>query len=123
MTQNSTILIKIQSFCGRHRSNIGLRLLVWTSFWAAAMGISVWIVQILSLGVFQIYFPLRCPLKFFFGMACPTCGLGRSIIYFLAGEWRSSWDAHFLGAFVVLILVPATFVWAINARFMEKFEE
>lgn len=42
----------------------------------------------------------------FFGIdACPGCGLGHSISFFLRGEWSSALAAHPLGPVAVLILL------------------
>ena len=52
--------------------------------------------------------PLRCPLHFFFGIKCPTCGLGHSLVFAWLGEFKKSWDYHPLG----LILLGVTgLVW------------
>lgn len=118
-----TFIVNLRTILERGRSILGFRLLFWAVFWITGMRVSTWIVQSLSLEVFQIYFPLKCPLKFFLGLTCPTCGLGRSIIYALAGEWSSSWHAHILGCCVVLISIPATFFWALKARFLQKFRD
>lgn len=37
--------------------------------------------------------------------ACPGCGLGHSISFFLRGEWSSALAAHPLGPAAVLILL------------------
>jgi hypothetical protein len=93
-------------------SNTQLRLVLWLAIWWAALSFSRWVYGYVALEVFQVYFPLKCPLKLFLGITCPTCGLGRSVILFLAGQIRPSFDAHFLGPIVVVSSASASLVWA-----------
>lgn len=56
--------------------------------------------------------PLRCPLNFLLGIACPTCGLGHSIVHAIAGEWRQSVEHHILGIpFLVLATLVLLTMW------------
>lgn len=41
--------------------------------------------------------PMRCPLNFFLGISCPTCGLGRSLAMAFSGNYFESWHFHPLG--------------------------
>ena len=55
--------------------------------------------------------PLRCPLHSFFGIQCPTCGLGRSLAATWMGDWGAALHFHPLGP-VVGALVLA--VWLLS---------
>ena len=105
-------LSKMQFVSELISSNIPLRLMLWLAVWITAISLSRWISASLTLEVFQVYFPLKCPLKLFLGITCPTCGLGRSIILFLAGQIRLSFDAHFLGPILVLSSASASLAWS-----------
>ncbi len=41
--------------------------------------------------------PLKCPLKLYLGLSCPTCGLGRAVLCILAGRLNDSVQYHILG--------------------------
>ncbi len=79
-------------------------ILLWLLFWLVSHKVSVWIIQSFTLAKFQFFFPLRCPLKIIFGLRCPTCGLGESILYLLTGDFSSAFKAHFLGPPIVVLL-------------------
>lgn len=50
--------------------------------------------------------PLRCPINWLTGFMCPTCGLGRSFLLSLNGDFSKAFELHFLGpALAVLIWV------------------
>ena len=40
------------------------------------------------------WFPWRCPLRLCTGIACPTCGMGRGLLAWVAGDWRGAASAH-----------------------------
>ena len=48
-----------------------------------------------------------CPFRFALGCPCPGCGLARSIVALLKGEWRSGLAFHAFGplALVVIVLI------------------
>ena len=39
----------------------------------------------------------QCPVKSTLGIACPACGLTRSIVLFAQGHWKSAIDMHAFG--------------------------
>ena len=93
------------------RSKISVRpiekksgILLWLLFWLLSHKVGVWIIDSFTLTKFQFFFPLRCPLKTIFGLRCPTCGLGESILYFLTGDLSSAFKVHFLGPPIVVFL-------------------
>ncbi|MGP0069855.1 MAG: DUF2752 domain-containing protein [Isosphaeraceae bacterium] len=48
--------------------------------------------------------PKACMSRTILGLKCPGCGLTRSIIHLVEGDWRASWHSHRLGGlFAVLI--------------------
>jgi hypothetical protein len=55
--------------------------------------------------------PLRCPINWLTGFMCPTCGLGRSFLLSLNGDFSKAFELHFLGpALAVLIWVCSYFI-------------
>lgn len=52
----------------------------------------------------MIPFSFRCPLLFFTGIHCPTCGLGRGLIAAVQGQWGLSWSYHPLAIPSLLLL-------------------
>jgi len=43
------------------------------------------------------FIPLKCPLNFVFGISCPTCGLGRSLVMAFSFSFDKSFHYHLLG--------------------------
>lgn len=43
-----------------------------------------------------------CPVKFFFGINCPSCGLTRSIKYLLLLDFKKSFYYHPMSVFILL---------------------
>jgi hypothetical protein len=58
-----------------------------------------------SVDALLAWMPLRCPLRMFTGIECPTCGLGHAIVEAFVGEWDASWEHHPAGIVVVLSLI------------------
>ena len=51
-----------------------------------------------------------CPLVVLTGFPCPGCGLTRSVLFFVTGQWNRSFSVHPLGgAVVVFVLYCAWF--------------
>ena len=63
------------------------------------------LVRTNSFGVWNVLrlFPLKCPLSFLIGIQCPTCGLGRSLIYAWSGQFSLSIHYHFLGVIIYFL--------------------
>lgn len=61
-------------------------------------------------------FPARCSLKELFGIACPTCGLGRAFVHLSLGDLRASWEYH-PGA---LLLTSAAALWLVGMLFFQR---
>lgn len=57
------------------------------------------------------WIPLKCPLKFWTGLDCPTCGLGRAVFFLLDGQWQLSWDYHPLA----ILLSAAWLLWVLQS--------
>jgi len=54
-------------------------------------------------------FPVICPLRRFFGISCPTCGMTRSIVFLVQGRLADSFAVHRLGWLVwglVVLQIP-----------------
>jgi hypothetical protein len=58
--------------------------------------------------------PLSCPLKAFFGITCPTCGLTRSVLYAWNGDFDMSLRFHFGG--IVLLMVGVVLFFILSAQ-------
>lgn len=50
------------------------------------------------------WFFLKCPLHFFTGWLCPTCGMTRSFVAILRGEWIAAINYHPLGPLLFIVL-------------------
>jgi hypothetical protein len=58
--------------------------------------------QTLNVHTLHEYIVIKCPLKLLTSITCPTCGLGRSIIYTFSGHWSLAMKYHPLGIFFSL---------------------
>lgn len=47
----------------------------------------------------------RCPILHFTGIPCPTCGMTRSLMAAMRGDWIASFDYHVFGPFLLLMLL------------------
>ncbi len=56
-------------------------------------------------GLSQLPLPHVCASRAWLGVDCPTCGLTRSLIYLVRGDWRGSVRAHRLGWLVAALIV------------------
>lgn len=66
------------------------------------------------------FIPLRCPIHLIFGVRCPTCGLGHSLIHAWAGNWRESWSHHPIGILLLgLSLVMVLGSWIVPLKLKE----
>jgi hypothetical protein len=54
------------------------------------------------------FVPLVCPLMHFFGIQCPTCGLGRSTFLAFNGEFALALKFHPLGPVLLCGMLTAT---------------
>lgn len=69
------------------------------------------------------FFFLKCPFYFLTEWLCPTCGMTRSIISLLRGEWLMSWEYHPLGGllFISLVLYWGLFIAGYNLKNEKAF--
>ena len=58
----------------------------------------------------------QCPLRLWTTLPCPTCGLGRSLVYFWSGRWVKAWNTHFLAPFVFLAVLLYLFSFAVGVK-------
>jgi Protein of unknown function (DUF2752) len=56
-------------------------------------------------GLPQFPFPIVCPLRRFFGISCPTCGMTRSIVFLVQGRLADSFAVHRLGWLIFALIV------------------
>jgi hypothetical protein len=74
-------------------------------------------------GLPEFPFPLVCPLRRFFGISCPTCGMTRSIVFLLQGRIADSVAVHRLG-WLVFALIAAQIpyrIWCLARRRMVAY--
>ncbi|MBN2089722.1 DUF2752 domain-containing protein [candidate division KSB1 bacterium] len=50
-------------------------------------------------------FPNVCHFKNIFGIDCPSCGLTRSFILWMHGDYLDAWKIHRLSIFILVILL------------------
>ena len=67
-------------------------------------GIAILAVLILY-GLMHALFRAFCPMVLLTGYPCPGCGLTRSVLFFLTGQWERSFYLQPLGGVVVIFLL------------------
>jgi heme A synthase len=66
----------------------------------------------------SLRFPVICPLRRFFGIPCPTCGMTRSVVHLVQGRPLDSFAAHRLGPLmlaIILFQIPYR-IWRLTGR-------
>ena len=53
----------------------------------------------------RVTFPVICPMRRFFGISCPACGVTRSVVYLLHVRPCYSFTVHRLGWLVLALIV------------------
>jgi hypothetical protein len=74
-------------------------------------------------GLPQFPFPVVCPLRRFFGISCPTCGMTRSIVFLVQGRLADSLAAHRLGwlIFALIVLQIPYRIWCLATQRIEPY--
>lgn len=49
--------------------------------------------------------PYQCPIHYFTGVPCPTCGMTRSLMALVRGEWLVAANYHLFGPLLFFVLV------------------
>ncbi len=49
--------------------------------------------------------PTICHFKNIFGINCPSCGLTRSFILWMHGDYRAAWELHRLSIFIMILML------------------
>lgn len=93
-----SVAIPVGSFRRSRRAFVALGVVVALVAVAVSqsLGISLW----------------HCPIREFFGIDCPGCGMTRSLAAALAGRWHESLHHHALGP-AVLVLLGVLILWGI----------
>jgi len=89
---------------GRHRELVALGVAAWAALHFAVRAAG-------SVDAILAWVPFRCPLRWFTGVQCPTCGLGHALVEAVAGNFAESWQHHpagvaLLSAGLVAFLAP-----------------
>ena len=71
--------------------------------------------------IFLLLF-FKCPMKLFFDIPCPGCGMTRAIISLLKFDFKASFTYNPLAIFVILALVYYIFIRKF-AKIPSKFEK
>lgn len=53
----------------------------------------------------------RCVYKNLFGIPCPGCGMTRSYLHVLEGNWKAAFEDHPLFLFVPVIIIISVVLW------------
>lgn len=61
-------------------------------------------------------FDAFCPSVLITGLPCPGCGLTRSLLFFVTGQWQRSFFIHPLGGVIVIFLVYCGFFRYVKGR-------
>jgi hypothetical protein len=58
-----------------------------------------------------------CPLRHWLGIICPSCGMTRSFVAIVRGDWRQAIDYHLFGPllFICLGLTVAHWIWELRS--------
>jgi hypothetical protein len=74
-------------------------------------------------GLPEFPLPLVCPLRRFFGISCPTCGMTRSIVFLLQGRLADSVAVHRLGWLIFALIVAQIpyRIWCLTRRRMVPY--
>jgi hypothetical protein len=73
-----------------------------------------------SLKVGPLTLPSFCLLRNTTGMPCPGCGLTRSVVHAVHGDWKGSFQYHRMGPIIVGFLILQMLyrlAWMLLARF------
>ncbi|WP_448560684.1 DUF2752 domain-containing protein [Trichothermofontia sp.] len=57
---------------------------------------------------------LVCPLRHWTGIPCPTCGMTRSLMAVVRGEWDQAFIHHLFGPFLFIGLILCVMHWVIE---------
>lgn len=78
-------------------------------------GIAIFTVLVLY-GVMHALFRAFCPMVLLTGFPCPGCGLTRSVLFFLTGQWGRSFHLQPLGGGVILFLLYCAWFRYVRGR-------
>lgn len=64
-------------------------------------------------------FPSLCLFKFWWGVSCPGCGMGRALLLAFQGQWTQSFHYHVLGI-PFLIIWTGWLIWTFGQELQNK---
>jgi hypothetical protein len=107
------------------RASIRSRIANWYFFPAFAPIIqNRWLLLILAgLGIFQVglvdagWWGWQCPIEAIFGIPCPGCGLTRSMVLLIHGEWQAAVATHAFAPLFLATLILLAICGALPRRF------
>ena len=65
----------------------------------SAISVCILLFVFLILSIFKIY---CCPLKYIFGLSCPTCGITRAIVYAFQLNFLTAFHYHLFWPIVII---------------------
>ncbi len=78
-------------------------------------GVALFVVAVFYF-LMHILFEAFCPMVVLTGFPCPGCGLTRSILFFLTGQWERSFYIHPMGGIVICFLCYCAWFRYIKGR-------
>lgn len=83
---------------------------MFNRIWKDIRNYWVAIVAVILFYLFMhIIFDAFCPSVVIAGLPCPGCGLTRSVLFFVTGQWERSFSLHPLGWTIVLFVLYCGF--------------
>ena len=62
--------------------------------------------------------PIICPFRLMTGLPCPGCGLTRSWVYLVHGQWQDSWSSNPFG--LVLFAIAVGYVLMVGSALVRR---
>jgi hypothetical protein len=69
---------------------------------------------------YAFYFPWRCPINLLTGFNCLGCGLTRSVLLVLSGDFSAAFQMHALGPFAAAAISFHVVAWVYNPALLDQ---